>query len=96
MARFPVSYPVTVPTVMWINGMTTLPLLVRYRHALLWAEVWITVSRSAAIVMSALVLWLTMWRVALVRWAAIMPVRRARLREACQRCAEHERGADHG
>ncbi|AUZ56665.1 hypothetical protein PRJ_0006 [Pseudomonas sp. XWY-1] len=46
--------------------------------------------------MSALVLWLTMWRVALVRWAAIMPIRRARLREACQRCAEHERGADHG
>ena len=76
--------------------MTTLPLLVRYWHTLLWAEVRVTVSRTAAIVMSALLLGLAMWWVALVRWTAIMSIWWARLREAGQRCAEHERGADHG
>ncbi len=54
--------------------MTTLPLLMRHRHALLWVEVRITVSRTPAIVMATLLLRLTMWRIALVRWAAIMAV----------------------
>jgi len=54
VARFPVGYPVTVTTVMWINGMTTVPLLMRYRHAVLWAEVGISVSRTVAVVMAAL------------------------------------------
>jgi hypothetical protein len=57
---------------MWINHMTTLPLLVRHRHALLGAEVRVTVI-GPAIVMAALLLWLAMAG-CLVRWAIIMPV----------------------
>jgi len=86
---------------MGVNGMPALPLLMGYRHTRLWTEVRVLVRGwRMAVTRPTLrlfaVLAVAMRCVALMGGAVVMPLGWARLSEAGQRRAEHQRGAQHG